>query len=172
MLNYSTSLNKLIKIANVVKIVAEQGEQTPEHADRNRQHHGEFMGKCNKQGKPATGTGVLNMKRLTPALRYSWAGLKAAVAHEAAFKQELLLAAVLIPVAILVRLPVIWKVMMIGAVLLVLIIELLNSGLEAIVDKVSPEYHELAKRAKDMGSAAVLLGLLNLLIIWLTAFFG
>ncbi|OGQ94943.1 MAG: hypothetical protein A2521_13860 [Deltaproteobacteria bacterium RIFOXYD12_FULL_57_12] len=130
------------------------------------------MKECNKQGKPATGTGVLNVKRLTSSLLYSWDGLKAAVAHEAAFKQELLMAAILIPVALLVRLPAIWKVLMIGAILLVLIVELLNSGIEAIVDKVSPEYHELAKRAKDMGSAAVLLGLLNLLIIWLTAFFS
>jgi diacylglycerol kinase (ATP) len=104
--------------------------------------------------------------RIWRAFRYSLAGLQVAYRHEAAFRQELLLAAVLIPVALV--LPASWLqiALLIGCVLLVLIVELLNSAVEATVDRVSSEHHELAKRAKDMGSAAVFLSLLNCAVVW------
>ena len=104
--------------------------------------------------------------RLRAALRYSFAGLAAAFRTEAAFRQECALAAVGVVVAL--ALPTTWTqaALLIHAVLLVLVVELLNSAVEAAVDRISLERHELAKRAKDLGSAAVLVALVLAAIVW------
>ena len=93
-------------------------------------------------------------------------GLAAAFRHEHAFRQEVFIAVVLIPLALWLPASGIGKALMIGSVLLVLIVELLNSAVEAVVDCISSENHELAKRAKDMGSAAVMLSLMVVAIVW------
>ncbi len=111
--------------------------------------------------------GKTGLKRLWNAFHYSLAGFKAAYRHEDAFRQETLLAAVLLPVALLSPAGSTGKAMMIASVVLVLIVELLNSAVEATVDRISLEDHLLAKRAKDIGSAAVLLSLANLAVVWL-----
>ena len=111
--------------------------------------------------------GKQGLTRLINALGYSRDGLAAAWKNEAAFREEVLLAIVAIPLAIVLGHTGVDRALMIGAILLILIVEILNSGLEAVVDKASPEKHELAKRAKDMGSAAVLLSLVNAVVIWL-----
>jgi diacylglycerol kinase (ATP) len=111
--------------------------------------------------------GKTGLKRVWSALFYSLAGLRAAIRHEDAFRQEVLLACILIPVAIFLPISVIGKALMIASVLLVLIVELLNSAVEAAVDHTSLDHHQLAKRAKDIGSAAVLLSLLNVVSVWL-----
>jgi diacylglycerol kinase (ATP) len=110
--------------------------------------------------------GKTGLARLWNALHYSFAGFSAAFAHEDAFRQEALLAAILVPLSFF--LPVAWtgRALMIASVLLVLIVELLNSAIEAIVDRVSLDRHPLSKRAKDVGSAAVLLALLNVVAVW------
>jgi diacylglycerol kinase (ATP) len=83
-----------------------------------------------------------------------------------------LLAIVLIPLALLLPASALGKAMLVGAVLLLLIVELLNSAIEATVDRISLENHRLAKRAKDIGSAAVLLALINVAAIWMLVLFG
>lgn len=111
------------------------------------------------------------LKRLWNALHYSLAGFAAAYKNEAAFRQELLLALVLIPAVMFLPVSATGKTLMIASVLLVLVVELLNSAIEAVVDRISLENHELAKRAKDMGSAAVMLSLVNLAVVWLLIIF-
>lgn len=115
------------------------------------------------ESPPKSTTGLA---RIRNALRYSVDGLKAAYRHEAAFRQEVWLAAVLIPLALWLPASPVGKALMIASVLLVLIVELLNSAVEAAVDRVSLEKHELAKRAKDTGSAAVMVALINLVVVW------
>jgi len=116
---------------------------------------------------PAAGLkGKKGLVRLWNALGYSRDGLLAAWKNEAAFRQETLLAAIAIPLAFYLGHTNVERALMLGSIILILIVEILNSGLEAVVDKASPEKHELAKRAKDMGSAAVLLSLLNAAMIW------
>ncbi len=110
--------------------------------------------------------GKQGIVRLINALGYSRDGLASAWKNEAAFREETLLAAVAIPLAIFLGQTGVDRALLIGSILLILIVEILNSGLEAIVDKASPEKHELAKQAKDMGSAAVLLSLVNAAVIW------
>jgi diacylglycerol kinase (ATP) len=116
--------------------------------------------------------GKTGLTRLINALRYSLDGLAAAYRHEDAFRQEVWLAAVLIPLALFLPASGAGHALMIGSVLLVLIVELLNSAIEAAVDRVSLERHRLAKRAKDIGSAAVLLALINVIVTWGLALFG
>lgn len=111
--------------------------------------------------------GKTGLARIWNALLYSLDGLSAAFRHEGAFRQEVLIAVVLIPVALIVPATGPGKAMMVGSVLLVLIVELLNSAIESVTDRVSLEDHVLAKRAKDMGSAAVMLSLINVPVIWL-----
>lgn len=111
--------------------------------------------------------GKQGLVRLWNAFGYTRDGLRAAWKNEAAFREEVLLAAIAIPLAIFLGRTGVDRALMVGSVLLVLIVEILNSALEAVVDKASPEKHELAKRAKDMGSAAVFLALLNAAVIWL-----
>ena len=93
-------------------------------------------------------------------------GLRAAFQHEEAFRQEVIIAAIAIPVALLLPTSILGKVLMITSVLLVLMVELLNSALEAAVDHTSLEQHPLAKRAKDIASAAVLLSIVNAVVVW------
>jgi len=103
---------------------------------------------------------------------YSVEGLRAAYRHEDAFRQEVLLALVLIPLAFFLPASGPGKALMIASVLLVLIVELLNSAVEATVDRVSLEHHRLAKRAKDIGSAAVMMSLATVVVVWLLVLFG
>lgn len=110
--------------------------------------------------------GKTGLKRLWNAFGYSLAGFRAAYKHEDAFRQEVLLAAVLIPLALWLPVGPLAKALMIASVLLVIIIELLNSAVEATVDRISLDNHDLAKRAKDIGSAAVLVSLINTIVIW------
>ena len=116
--------------------------------------------------------GKTGLRRIWNALFYSFDGLRAAYRHEDAFRQEVWLAAVLIPLALFLPAPGTGKALMIASVLVVLIVELLNSAAEATVDRVSLEHHRLAKRAKDIGSAAVLFSLINVMIVWLLVLFG
>ena len=116
--------------------------------------------------------GKTGLRRVWNALHYSLAGLRAAFKHEDAFRQEVFLAAVLIPLALLLPASGMGHALMIAAVLLVMIVELLNSAIEATVDRVSIENHPLAKRAKDIGSAAVFVALLNVLIVWVLVLLG
>lgn len=106
------------------------------------------------------------LRRIWNAFFYSLDGFKAALKHEHAFRQEMWLAAVLIPLAFFLPASGVGRALMIGSVLLVLIVELLNSAVEAVVDRVSLEQHALAKRAKDIGSAAVMLALINVGVVW------
>ena len=106
------------------------------------------------------------MRRLVNATRYSLEGLSAAVRHEAAFRQELLLAAVLVPLGLWLGNNGVERALLVGSVLMLLVVELLNSAVEATVDRVSTEDHPLAKRAKDLGSAAVMLSLAMTAAVW------
>ncbi|MBS1159076.1 MAG: diacylglycerol kinase [Proteobacteria bacterium] len=110
--------------------------------------------------------GKTGLRRVWNALHYSLAGLQAAYLCEDAFRQEAWLALLLIPLALFLPVSGIGQGLMVGSLLLVLVVELLNSAIEAVVDRVSLENHRLAKRAKDIGSAAVLIALLNVLVIW------
>lgn len=116
--------------------------------------------------------GKTGLRRVWNAFNYSLAGLRAAYTGEDAFRQEVLLAVVLIPLTF--WLPVTWggRAAMIASVLLVLIVELVNSAIEAAVDRVSLDIHHLSKRAKDIGSAAVLLALLNVVFVWVCVLLG
>jgi diacylglycerol kinase (ATP) len=116
--------------------------------------------------------GSSGLRRVVKAFGYSTSGLYAAYRNEAAFRQEVLLAAVMIPLALLLPASGTGKALMIGSVMLVLVVELLNSAIEAVVDRVSLEHHALAKRAKDIGSAAVMLALVNVPITWALVLFG
>ena len=116
--------------------------------------------------------GKTGLTRLWNALHYSLAGLKDAYRLEDAFRQEVLLAVILIPSAIFIPVSGIAHALMIGSVLLVLIVELLNSAIEATVDRVGLENHMLSKRAKDIGSAAVLVALLNVCAVWACVLIG
>lgn len=111
--------------------------------------------------------GATGLKRLANATRYSLAGLAAAARHEDAFRQELVLAALLVPLGLWLGEGGAERALLVGSVLLVLVVELLNSAVEATVDRVSLDDHSLAKRAKDMGSAAVMVALACAAAVWL-----
>ena len=98
--------------------------------------------------------------------------MRAAFRHEDAFRQEVLLLLLLVPLAVYLGDNGIERALMIASLLLVLIVELLNSAIEAAVDRVSLELHPLIKRAKDMGSAAVMISLLNVVVVWLMVILG
>jgi len=110
--------------------------------------------------------GATGLRRILNATRYSLNGVAAAARHEAAFRQELLLAAVLMPLGLWLGANGAERALLVGSVLVVLVVELLNSGIEAVVDRVSLEDHDLAKRAKDYGSAAVMIALASTALIW------
>jgi diacylglycerol kinase (ATP) len=116
--------------------------------------------------------GKTGLRRVWNALFYSLDGLKAAYRHEDAFRQEVLLALVLVPAALFMPVSGLGKALMIASVLLVLVVELLNSAVEAAVDRISLDHHRLAKRAKDIGSAAVMVSLVNVGAVWLLTLFG
>ena len=111
--------------------------------------------------------GKTGLQRMINATRYSLDGLSAAARHESAFRQELLLAAVLVPLGLWLGADGVERALLAGSVLMVLVVELLNSAVEAVVDRASPEHHELAKRAKDYGSAAVMMSLVAVGAVWL-----
>ncbi|MCP4041234.1 MAG: diacylglycerol kinase [Gammaproteobacteria bacterium] len=112
-------------------------------------------------------SGNRGIRRLIKATGYSWSGLSAAFTHEEAFRQELAMAAVLIPLALWLGDTGSEKALLIMSLFIVLITELVNSAIEAVVDRFGPERHKLAGRAKDIGSAAVFLSLVNLCGCWL-----
>ena len=100
------------------------------------------------------------------ATRYSFAGITAAARHEAAFRELVALCVVAIPAALWLGDTGLERALLIAVVLLALIVELLNAAVEATVDRISLEHHRLAKRAKDIGSAAVMVALLNAAAVW------
>ena len=110
--------------------------------------------------------GKTGFRRLLNAASYSLSGLVAAARHEDAFRQELILSAILVPLGLWLGHGGVERALLVGSVLLVLIVELLNSAVEATVDRVSLDDHSLAKRAKDIGSAAVMLALVNVAVVW------
>ncbi|MBF0265933.1 MAG: diacylglycerol kinase [Gammaproteobacteria bacterium] len=111
--------------------------------------------------------GATGFQRIINAFGYSVKGLRAAYINEAAFRQELALLIVLSPFALMVTDSGIERFLLISSLLLVIIVELINSAIEAVVDRIGSDHHELSGRAKDIGSAAVLIALLNASIIWL-----
>jgi diacylglycerol kinase (ATP) len=113
--------------------------------------------------------GRTGLSRIVHAAGYSWSGLKTAYRNESAFRQEVWLAVLLVPAAFWVGRNWVEVSLLAGAALMVLVVELLNSAVEAVVDRVSFELHDLSKRAKDFGSAAVLLSLLLCAGVWLAA---
>ena len=110
--------------------------------------------------------GKTGLIRVWKAFFYSMAGLKAAYVHESAFRQECWLAIIFTPLALCLPVDIPSKALLAGSTLLILIVELLNSAIEAVVDRISFEHHELATRAKDIGSAAVFIALVNWLLLW------
>ena len=109
------------------------------------------------------------IKRIFMAFGWSMSGLRWTFVKEAAFRQELLLCAILAPFGLYFGETGVEKALLLGSLLLVLIVELLNSAIEAVVDRVGEEKHELAGQAKDMGSAAVFLSLVNVGVVWFFA---
>jgi diacylglycerol kinase (ATP) len=122
------------------------------------------IGRMSNEFKGRTG-----LDRIGQAAVNSWSGLRMAFVGESAFRQEVILAVVMLPAAFWVGRNWEQVALLAGSVMLVLIVELLNSGIEAVVDRVSYEWHDLSKRAKDLGSAAVLVSLLLCGGIWLAA---
>ena len=116
-----------------------------------------------KHNEKPNGHGIT---RILKATKCSILGFKAAFKHEDAFRQEVFLSLILIPLAFFLESEALHRILMIGSVFLVLIVELLNSAVEAVVDRVSIERHALAKRAKDIGSAAVFVALANVVMTW------
>ncbi|KAF0857181.1 diacylglycerol kinase [Pantoea dispersa] len=110
---------------------------------------------------------VTGFLRIIKAAGYSWQGLRAAWQHEAAFRQEAIAALVAVAIACWLDVDAITRVLLIGSVVLIVIVEILNSAIEAVVDRIGQERHPLAGRAKDMGSAAVLLAILLALFVWI-----
>jgi diacylglycerol kinase (ATP) len=110
--------------------------------------------------------GQRGLQRLFNALFYSLSGLRLAFEHESAFRQEVALAAVLVPIACVVAVTPVERVLLLGSLLFVFVVELLNSSVEAAIDRISFDTHRLSKRAKDLGSAAVLVALVMLATTW------
>ena len=118
--------------------------------------------------KPRSNKGLA---RLVSAMRFSLQGIVACYRNEEAFRQEVIVFGVLLVVIVLIPVSGLMKLLLFTVNCLVLIAELLNSSVEAVVDKVSPDYHELAGRAKDMGSAAVLISLVAAAVAWVYALY-
>jgi len=110
--------------------------------------------------------GQRGLRRLVNALFYSLSGLRLAFLHESAFRQEVALAAILVPIACVIDVSAVERVLLIASVLLVFVVELLNSSIEAAIDRIGLDIHRLSKRAKDLGSAAVLIALMMLATTW------
>lgn len=109
--------------------------------------------------------------RLSAALNNSFEGLKATFKNEEAFRQEIFLALILIPVAFYTGDTTVEKILLVSSLILLIVIELINTGIEVIIDRVSLDKNELSKLAKDIGSAAVLIAFLNCFIVWLMILF-
>jgi diacylglycerol kinase (ATP) len=116
--------------------------------------------------------GKTGLRRLLNAFFYTLAGLRAAWHHEQAFRQEAWLALILLPLPFFLPTSGIGRALMIASVLLMLLVELINSAIEATIDRISLEKHPLSKRAKDMGSAAVMIALINVIATWTLVLFG
>jgi diacylglycerol kinase (ATP) len=112
--------------------------------------------------------GKRGLSRIVNAFRYSADGLRAAWQHEDAFRQEMILAAVMLPTALILPVTLVERLLLIGVVMLVLIVEILNTAVEAAIDRQSFEINPLAKRAKDLGSAAVMLALVLAGGVWIS----
>ena len=110
--------------------------------------------------------GKTGLTRIIHAYGYSMQGIRAALKHEAAFRQEMLLAVILIPLAFFITQDAVQLALLISTPILVLVVEILNSAIEAVVDRFGEEHHELSGRAKDMGSAAVFFSLVIVAIVW------
>ena len=106
------------------------------------------------------------LHHLWKAFGFSLQGLRDTLHHEIAFRIELTVAAVLIPTALLLPVSLIFRIMLISSVFLLLIVELLNTGIEAVVNRISTEHHPLSGRAKDAGSAAVFMSAVNMTVVW------
>ena len=130
------------------------------------------MEEVDKELRVSPHKGKTGLRRVFNAFFYSLEGFRAAFRHEDAFRQEALLAAGMIPLALFLPVSGLGKALMVGSVLLVLIVELVNSAVEATVDRISLENHQLAKRAKDIGSAAVFVSLVNVAAVWALVLFG
>ena len=104
--------------------------------------------------------------RILKAAKWSWQGLRAAWLHESSFRLEVWLLLLAVPLALWLGDSGLERALMIGSCLLVLAAELLNSAIEAVIERYGPEHHELAGRAKDMGSAAVFVLMMNVLLVW------
>lgn len=112
-------------------------------------------------------TGAKGIIRIINAAGYSWLGFKAAYKNEAAFRQELWLVTVLSPIALYLGETLMDKIVLISSLLFILIVELLNSAIEAVVDRIGDEIHDLSGRAKDMGSTAVFISITITTLIWI-----
>ena len=110
--------------------------------------------------------GRTGISRVIHAAGYSWSGLRQCWNHEAAFRQELLLCLLLFPLSFYVTPDLAESALLIASLILVLLMELVNSAVEAVVDRIGPEHHDLSGRAKDIGSAAVFIALLLVAIVW------
>jgi diacylglycerol kinase (ATP) len=110
--------------------------------------------------------------RIIKAFGYSVAGLKSAFASEAAFRQELALCAVLMPMALMVDVSVSERALLLASLFLVLMVEIINTAFEAVIERISNEIHPVSKRVKDLGSAAVLLALVNAGVVWAIVLWG
>jgi diacylglycerol kinase (ATP) len=119
-----------------------------------------------------TNQGTTGVKRIINATLFSWQGLKAAFKNEAAFRQECILTILLAPLGLWLGQDGLEKALLLAVLLLVLIVELLNSALEAVVDRFGGEMHELSGRAKDIASAAVFISLLNVILVWALVLLG
>jgi diacylglycerol kinase (ATP) len=116
----------------------------------------------NSTGKP----GLTGFSRIIKATQYSFKELRAAFKYESAIRQELLLLLILTPIALLLDVSNVEKILLVASLVLVLIVELVNSAIEAVVDRIGTEHHELSGRAKDIGSAAVFVSLCLSAFVW------
>lgn len=131
----------------------------PHSSDPNHSHESPFKG---KQG----------WRRVWNALGYSIQGFIGAYRHESAFRQEVALLVIFLPLSFWFHTTGIGHALLAGSLLLVLVVELINSAIEATVDRISLENHHLAKRAKDIGSAAVLISLIHVALVWYLVLLG
>lgn len=137
---------------------------------RQSPHSTHILAMHNHQESPYKGK--TGLRRVWNAFHYSLAGLSAAYRHEDAFRQEVWLALVLIPASLFIPASAVGHALMIASILLVLIVELINSAIEAAIDRISLENHRLSKRAKDIGSAAVLVALVNVVAVFALVLLG
>jgi diacylglycerol kinase (ATP) len=125
-----------------------------------------------KKGFFLMANNTTGLTRIIKAAGYSWKGIRAAWINEAAFRQEGVAVVAAIIIACWLDIDPITRVLLIGSVMLVMIVEILNSAIEAVVDRIGTDYHELSGRAKDMGSAAVLMSILVAVFTWATLLWG